>query len=71
MATTKRYVNQSIKMQIITFTDGSAQFLFRGQSIETDKEVKTMDAGIRVKDIKSPQKKKSTNTSTPDQTEKE
>lgn len=69
MATTKRYVNQSTKMQIITFTDGSASFLFRGQSIESDKEVKTMDKGIRVKDAKP---KRTTKKSDPDtQTEKE
>ncbi len=70
MSTKKRYVNQSIKMQIISFTDGSATFLFRGQAIETDKEVKHMDDGIRVKDIKA-QRKKSESKSVDAQTENE
>jgi hypothetical protein len=47
----KKYINKSGELRCITFADGSAQFLMRGQSITTDKEVKKVQVGIVVKDV--------------------
>lgn len=45
----KKYVNKTNNLVRIKFKDGSCQFLMRGQSIETAKEVVFMSKGIEVK----------------------
>lgn len=47
----KKYTNMTSKLRTIEFTDGSAQFLMRGQSINTDKEVKSFQEGIKVAEV--------------------
>lgn len=42
----KKYTNQSQEMKFVEFTDGEAQFLFRGQSITSGKQVKVIQRGI-------------------------
>lgn len=54
----KRYSNNSVEMRTLYFTDGTAVFMFRGQVVETDKEVSYIPDGVKVKDIEpSPRKK--------------
>jgi hypothetical protein len=50
------------KLRMVTFKDKSTQFLMRGQSIVTDKEVIGVDEGIRVKDIDTKPEQKKTST---------
>lgn len=47
----KRFSNPTSEMKSVTFEDGSVQFLMRGQSIETEKEVKKYDDGLRVSEM--------------------
>ena len=56
----KRYSNPTHKLMVVEFADGSAQFLMRGQSIETDKKTKKVQKGVIVKDIKTSTKASST-----------
>lgn len=49
MAKEKVLVNKTNKQRAIHFTDGSTQFLGRGQRITTQKTVKKMDSGITEK----------------------
>lgn len=42
-------------MRTVYFDDGSCQFLFRGQSFESDKKVKKIQDGIVVRDVRSKQ----------------
>lgn len=46
----KKYTNQSQEMRFVEFVDGTAQFLFRGQSITSDKVAKVVQKGIVVSD---------------------
>jgi hypothetical protein len=46
----KKYTNQSQEMRFVEFVDGTAQFLFRGQSITSDKGTKVVQKGIVVSD---------------------
>lgn len=50
----KRYINKSHELVTIDFEDGTTQFLFRGQKIDTDKKVKEIRGDCTVMD--SPQK---------------
>lgn len=54
----KKYTNKTSELRSIVFSDGSAQFLMRGQSITTDKEVKKVQAGITVVDVAVSKKQK-------------
>ena len=47
----KKYTNQSQEMRFVEFVDGTAQFLFRGQSITSDKETKVVQKGIVISDV--------------------
>jgi hypothetical protein len=47
----KKYTNQSQEMRFVEFVDGTAQFLFRGQSITSDKGTKVVQKGIVVSDV--------------------
>lgn len=47
----KKYTNQSQEMRFVEFVDGTAQFLFRGQSITSDKATKVVQKGIVVSDV--------------------
>lgn len=42
----KRYLNKSKQMTVIKFADGSAQFLFANQKIDTDKKVSSLGSGV-------------------------
>lgn len=53
----KRYINKSSALRVVVFEDGSAQFLMRGQSVESDKPVKKVQEGIVVKDLPANKKK--------------
>lgn len=67
----KKYTNMTDKMRTIEYVDGSAQFLMRGQSIKTDKEVKSLQEGIKesvvttvkASKLKTSTRKKSNSTS--------
>lgn len=48
----KKYTNRTNDMLNVQFSDGTVQFLRRGQSIESDKPVKKVQDGIRVTDVK-------------------
>lgn len=48
----KKYTNITDKLRAITFEDGTAQFLMRGQSFTTDKVVVVVDNGIKVTEVK-------------------
>lgn len=47
----KKYINKCPEMRTLVFEDGSAQFLGRGHSITTDKNVKSVPQGVVVKDV--------------------
>lgn len=47
----KKYTNKCNEMRTVFYADGSAQFLMRGQSVETDKEVKKIQNGIVVTEV--------------------
>lgn len=47
----KKYTNKCNEMRTVFYVDGSAQFLMRGQSVETDKEVKKVQNGIVVTEV--------------------
>lgn len=49
MSEEKVFVNKTNKQRAIHFTDGSTQFLGRGQRITTKKSVKKMDSGVTQK----------------------
>lgn len=53
----KKFTNKSNQLRTVYFRDGSAQFLMRGQSIVTDKEVDHFQDGIKVTDAASVVKK--------------
>lgn len=57
----KKYTNKSHEMRTVFFEDGSAQFLKRGQSLKTDKQVKRVQDGIHVTDESAKVAKKTTN----------
>ena len=46
----KVYTNRSSEMRTLYFTDGTAVFMFRGQTLSTDKAVTHIPDGVRVKD---------------------
>lgn len=48
----KKYTNFTVELKVITFKDGSSQYLGKGHSIETDKEVIHLEEGIRVSEAK-------------------
>jgi len=49
---TKQYTNNSVEMKTLVFEDGSTVFMFRGQRVESDKELKHgVPKGVRVKDL--------------------
>lgn len=61
----KKYTNQTSSMKVIEYADGDAQFLMRGQSITTDKEVVKVQEGLTVRTVVLKQKNvqtKQTNT---------
>lgn len=47
----KKYTNKCNEMRTVFYSDGSAQFLMRGQSVETEKEVKKVQNGIVVTEV--------------------
>lgn len=47
---TKTYKNKTLEMQYVEFVDGDGYFLMKGQSITSDKEVKTMSKGVTIVD---------------------
>ena len=47
----KKYSNHSSEMRTLYFTDGTAVFMFRGQTVETDKEVVSIPDGVKVKEV--------------------
>jgi hypothetical protein len=53
----KRYVNKSVGMKSVSFSDGSGVYLRRGQSHESDKSVVYIDVGVVVEDVEVPTKK--------------
>lgn len=46
-----RYSNRNYTQAMIHFTDGTTQFLYRGQSIITDKKVKKLRGEIDVREV--------------------
>lgn len=44
----KKYTNTTNFLKCVVFEDGEAQFLFRGQSITSDKEFASVDKGVDV-----------------------
>lgn len=48
----KKYTNMTHELRSVTFNDGTTQFLMRGQSIESDKSTKRVQAGVRVTDAR-------------------
>lgn len=54
----KKYTNQGFEQAIVEFTDGTAQFLIRGQSIQTSKGVKRIRGNVKVTEVnKKPTKR--------------
>lgn len=53
----KKYSNFSVEQRSITFEDGVTVFLRRGQSVKSDKEVKHMQDGIKVKEVTKPKRR--------------
>jgi hypothetical protein len=47
----KKYSNPTHKLMVVEFEDGSAQFLMRGQSFQSDKATKKVQKGVIVKDV--------------------
>lgn len=47
-----KYTNMTSELRCIRFTDGTAQFLGRGESIESDKKTKVVQVGIREREVK-------------------
>lgn len=47
----KRYLNKSNELVTIVFEEGDAQFLFRGQKIETDRKVKEIRGDCTIIDL--------------------
>jgi hypothetical protein len=58
MRVNKRYTNLTREMQHVVFTDGSAQFLKRGQSFTSDKDTAVIQEGVTVEDILEVRNKK-------------
>ncbi len=48
----KKFVNKSHQLRTINFEDGTSQFLMRGQVFFSDKEVKSVQDGIHVSEVK-------------------
>lgn len=48
----KKFVNKSHQLRTINFVDGTSQFLMRGQVFFSDKEVKSVQDGIHVSEVK-------------------
>lgn len=49
----KKYVNRSQEMRTLYFTDGTAIFMFRGQTVETNKEVSHVPDGVKVTEVET------------------
>lgn len=60
----KKYSNFSVEQRSITFEDGVTVFLRRGQSVESDKEVKSMQDGIKVKEVTKSKRRVAGSTTT-------
>jgi hypothetical protein len=58
MRVNKRYTNLTREMKHVVFTDGSAQFLKRGQSFTSEKETSVVQEGVTVEDILEVKSKK-------------
>jgi len=56
-----KYGNKSREMRTIYFEDGSAQFLMRGQTIETSKKVKRIQEGIVIIESQKASPKRTSN----------
>lgn len=54
----KRYTNLTREMKYVLFTDGSAQFLKRGNTFTSDKETSVVQSGITVEEIQEVKSKK-------------
>lgn len=68
----KRYLNKSKQMATIRFEDGTAQFLFANQSIETNQKVRSVSSGVIERDkpkAKPSTRKKSSEKSIQEETE--
>lgn len=48
----KKYTNVSNGLRAVAFSDGLTQFLTRGQSVQSSKSTRRIDAGIKVEDVK-------------------
>lgn len=46
-----KYTNFGLGLGQVTYTDGSANFLKRGESVTSDKPVKFIDKGIRTETV--------------------
>lgn len=59
----KKYTNQGFVQAIVEFNDGTAQFLIRGQSIQTSKAVKKIRGDVKVTDVAKKNTKRDTKAS--------
>lgn len=47
----KKFVNKSKQLRTVLFKDGTAQFLMRGQSFISNKEVESVQQGIVITEV--------------------
>ncbi|MDA3807327.1 MAG: hypothetical protein PF440_05355 [Thiomicrorhabdus sp.] len=48
-----RYTNLTHELKVVTFNDGTSQFLMRGQSFESSKPTSKVQAGLTVVELDS------------------
>jgi hypothetical protein len=58
----KRYTNITNSLKQVVFINGEAQFLFRGQSFESDLPTEALEDGIEVADVEKSNKKSNKQT---------
>jgi len=56
----KRYTNYTSELRAVHFSDGSTQFLMRGQSIESDDKAARAEDGIKVVEVEDTTKRTTT-----------
>lgn len=54
----KKFTNKTNQLRTVSFTDGTAQFLMRGQSFVSDKQIVKVQDGVVVTDVPQPASKR-------------
>lgn len=54
----KKFTNKTNQLRTVSFADGTAQFLMRGQSFVSDKQIVKVQDGVVVSDVPQPASKR-------------